>query len=213
MESLGQSPQGRTIWLAKIAHGAVSPEALQKKPTLLLQAGIHSGEIDGKDATLMFLRDLTKGKNTKLLHDVNLLFIPILNVDGHEWTSPYHRVNQRGPLNMGWRTTAQNLNLNRDYAKLAAPEMRALMKVFRQYHIDLYLDVHVTDGEHYQYDITMGFNQPFTAISPQSATWLKEKYVPHVSQDLEKWGHIPGPLVFGMNKKNFHEGILTCNNA
>ena len=93
----------------------------------LMQAGIHSGEIDGKDAMLMLIRDmLFKGKDG-LLDKVNVVFIPALNADGHERSTPFSRPNQRGPKEMGWRNTAQNLNLNRDFMKAEAPEMQALL--------------------------------------------------------------------------------------
>ena len=80
----------------------------------MAQAGIHSGEIDGKDAGMMLLRDIAFGTKKALLDKVNFLFIPILSVDAHERFSAFNRPNQRGPENMGWRTNAQNLNLNRD---------------------------------------------------------------------------------------------------
>ena len=78
-----------------------------KKPLILIQAGIHAGEIDGKDAGMMLLRDIAFGNKTMLLDKANLLFVPILNVDGHERSSEFGRVNQRGPKVMGWRTNAK----------------------------------------------------------------------------------------------------------
>src|SRR5690606_2632917 len=148
MLSIGKSVQGRDIWLVVASReGAHTPAELQKngRPTLLVQAGIHAGDIDGKDAGLMLLRDMTVGgTKTALLEHANLLFIPILNVDGHERRSPYGRINQRGPENMGWRANARNLNLNRDYAKLDTPEIRAVVNVINTWQPDLYFDIHVT---------------------------------------------------------------------
>jgi murein tripeptide amidase MpaA len=98
---------------------------------VLIQAGIHAGEIDGKDAGLQLLRDiLIEKKHVAILDNVIILFIPILNVDGHERFGPYNRINQNGPAEMGWRVTAQNLNLNRDYMKADAPEMRSSSSSF-----------------------------------------------------------------------------------
>jgi hypothetical protein len=132
MVSLGESLEGRTIWMVVAsADGAASPEELHAsgRPILFAQAGIHSGEIDGKDAGLMLLRDLTVGGGrSQLLTGASLLFVPILNVDGHERRSAYNRINQRGPEETGWRTNAANLNLNRDFAKLDSPEIRALVR-------------------------------------------------------------------------------------
>jgi len=98
------------------------------KPTVFIQAGIHAGEIDGKDAMFMLLRDIATGKRRDILKKVNILFIPILNVDGHERSSAFNRINQRGPEKMGFRTNANNLNLNRDFTKLDTPEVRSVLK-------------------------------------------------------------------------------------
>ena len=206
--SIGKSPEGRDILMAAVStEKDFAKAARSTKPVLLVQAGIHSGEIDGKDAGLMLLRDLTvRGTKRALLDRVNLLFIPILNVDGHERSSVYNRINQKGPADMGWRTTAQFLNLNRDYGKLDAPEMRAIVQVISRWHPDLYIDVHVTDGVDYQYDVTFGFNLK-NAYSPAIARWLENELSPHVNQDLEKMGHIPGPLVFAVDNQDVSKGI------
>lgn len=208
--TLGMSPEGRAIRMAVVSSsGAFTPEAMAKdgKPVLLVQAGIHSGEIDGKDAGLMLLRDLTVRKlKAKLLDGANLLFVPIVNVDGHERFGPYNRINQRGPREMGWRTNARNLNLNRDYAKLDTPEMRAMIATINTWKPDLYLDLHVTDGADYAYDITWGYDGPH-AYSPNVAAWLDAYLTPAAERDLEAMGHVPGPLVFSVDGGDFSRGI------
>ena len=210
MESIGKSPQGRDIWLIK---ASMQPDLIGKgsgksgRPTLLVQAGIHSGEIDGKDAGLMLLRDIVHGGKQQLLAQVDLLFVPILSVDAHERKGKFNRMNQRGPLEQGWRSTAQNLNLNRDYAKLDSLEIQAIVGAINTYQPDLYMDVHVTDGEDYQYDITYGFEEPFASQSPNGATWLAQVYRPAINQALSAAGHIPGPLVFALDPMDFAKGI------
>ena len=104
----GVTAQGRELYFIRAAKPGPGP-----KPVLLAQAGIHSGEIEGKDAGLMLLRDITLRGKENLLDRADLIFVPIFNADGHERTSAFNRPNQRGPANQGWRTTAQNLNLNR----------------------------------------------------------------------------------------------------
>ncbi|HET7745680.1 MAG TPA: M14 family metallopeptidase, partial [Vicinamibacteria bacterium] len=157
-------------------------------------AGIHAGEIDGKDAGLMLLRDMTvKGTRRALLDRANWLFMPILNVDGHERSSAFSRINQRGPAESGWRTNARNLNLNRDFTKLDAPETRAVVGVLRTWDPDLWADLHVTDGSDHQYDITFGHNVGST-WSPAIERWLEGALVPAVTRDLQAMGHVPGPL-------------------
>jgi hypothetical protein len=207
LEVIGKSPQGRAIYLVK---AGTDPDMIGRdgKAVLLAQAGIHSGEIDGKDAGLMLLRDIVHGDKADLLKDVNLLFIPIFSVDGHERSGKYNRMNQRGPELQGWRATAQNLNLNRDYMKAEAPEMQALLKVLNNYQPDLYLDIHVTDGEDYQYDITYGFNEPFAAISPNAASWLASSFRSELDHALTAAGHIPGPLVFARDSMDFSQGLV-----
>ena len=101
-------------------NGLKDPAAIRAsgKLLILIQACIHPGESEGKDAGLMLIRDLVIHKKFPgLLDRVSILFIPIFNVDGHERFGPYNRINQNGPGEMGWRVNAGNLNLNRDYLK------------------------------------------------------------------------------------------------
>ncbi|CAN7248394.1 M14 family metallopeptidase [Brevundimonas sp. LjRoot202] len=198
IEQFGVSPEGRPIY-AVIASkdGAAFDPA---KPVLLAQAGIHPGEIDGKDAGMMLLRDIAFNGKDDLLDRVNLILIPILSVDGHERASAYSRPNQRGPRIQGWRNTATNQNLNRDYLKLDQPEMRAVRGLILKYRPDLYVDIHVTDGMDYQYDVTYGYNgeNGIYSRSPATARWLDAAFKPAINAALEAQGHIPGELVFGM---------------
>jgi hypothetical protein len=209
LTSLGKSHEGRDVWMVIASkEGAANAEALRAngRPTLLAQGGIHPGEIDGKDAGMMLLRDLTvRGTKRDLLEGANLLFVPIFGVDGHERAGCYGRVNQRGPSVCGWRTNARNLNLNRDYAKLDAPEMRAMVRALAAWDPDLYLDIHVTDGADYQYDVTWGSNGRH-AHSPSAARWLEETFDPAVTAHLEAQGHVPGPLVFAVDDADMTKG-------
>ena len=181
------------------------------KPTVLVQGGIHSGEVDGKDAGMMLLRDMAFRGKAGLLDKANLLFVPVFNADGHERRSAWNRPNQRGPVHQGWRTTAQNLNLNRDYMKAQAPEMRAMLRLIQQAQPALYFDVHVTDGVDYQYDITFGFDgwDGSFARSPQSGAWLDRTLRPALDADLKAAGHSPGRLVFTATERDLSQGIVT----
>lgn len=218
MISLGKSAEGRDIWMVIASKSrAFTPETLRGtgKPILFAQAGIHSGEIDGKDAGLMLLRDMTVGRagnppsaaaSRRLLDRASFLFVPIFNVDGHERSSRFGRINQRGPEKIGWRTTARNLNLNRDYSKIDAEEMRALVGALNRWNPDLYLDLHVTDGVDYQYDITFGWNLT-TGWSPEITRWMNSTLEPAFFRDLKARGHIPGPLVFPVVGDDLSKGI------
>ncbi len=208
--SIGKSPEGRDIFMIiGSTEKTVLASDLKKstKPLLLVQAGIHSGEIDGKDAGMMLLRDIAFGNKKQLLDKVNLLFIPILNVDGHERSSAFNRPNQRGPQNMGWRTNSQNLNLNRDFAKLDTKEIRAVIKVLNDYNPLIFMDIHVTDGADYQYDITFG-GLDGQGYSKSISNWLATTYKTDADKELAANGHIPGQLLFAVNDRDFSKGNM-----
>jgi len=155
----GRTPEGRPMLaLAVSRSGALTAEQAKKKgvPVLLIQGGIHAGEIDGKDAGFLALREALEGKTAPGALDKQvLLFVPVFNVDGHERFGKNNRPNQRGPVEMGWRTTAQNYNLNRDYVKADAPEMQAMLALVNAWDPLAYVDLHVTDGAKFQPDVSI----------------------------------------------------------
>ena len=207
IEPFGVSPEGRPLYAVIASKDGATLDP--SKPVLLAQAGIHPGEIDGKDAGMMLLRDMAFYGKDGLLDRANLILIPILSVDGHERTSPYSRPNQRGPRNQGWRHTATNQNLNRDFMKLDQAEMQAVMGLIHKYQPDLYVDIHVTDGIDYQYDVTYGYNGEDGAWSrsPAIARWLDAAFKPQMNAALEAQGHIPGELVFAIDDRDPKKGM------
>jgi len=155
----GRTPENRPM-LALIASrsGALNwKDAKAKKiPTLLIQGGIHAGEIDGKDAGFLALREALNAPDSKnWLKNQVLIFVPVFNIDGHERFAAWNRPNQHGPEEMGWRTTAQNFNLNRDYAKADTPEMQAMLRLVNEWDPIAYIDLHVTDGAKFQHDVSI----------------------------------------------------------
>ena len=151
----GRTPEGRPMLALVASHsGALSAGAARERglPVLLIQGGIHAGEIDGKDAGFIALRELLDRSDT--LTNFVLVFVPVFNVDGHERFGHWNRPNQVGPEEMGWRGTGQNLNLNRDYTKADAPEMQAMLRLLSAWDPVLYVDVHVTDGSNFQHDVS-----------------------------------------------------------
>lgn len=162
----GRTPEGRPM-LALIASRSGTldvAEAHQRKlPVLLIQGGIHAGEIDGKDAGFLVLREALGGRVAKhALEKLVLVFVPVFNVDGHERFGAWNRPNQRGPREMGWRTTAQNYNLNRDYVKADSPEMRAMLGLIGAWDPIVYTDLHVTDGAQFQHDISVNIEPVYS---------------------------------------------------
>ncbi len=147
----GRSAEGRPMRALLACH--TDPRQV---PILMLQGGIHPGESDGKDAGFIALRELLDGSAAAgVLERIAILFVPAFNVDGHERFGRWNRPNQNGPEETGWRTTAQNLNLNRDYTKADAPEMRALLGLIRTWDPLVCADLHVTDGADFQPDISL----------------------------------------------------------
>ena len=158
-ERFGESGEGRPLWVLSASDdGVLTPEKARRRgrAVVFALAGIHPGEIDGKDAGFQLLRELLEGDALPgVLGQLTFVFVPIFNVDGHEHPSPHHRPNQNGPREQGWRTNAQNLNLNRDWMKADSPEMRALLPLLQAWDPLVLLDLHVTDGAHFQPDVSL----------------------------------------------------------
>ncbi|HEX9051390.1 MAG TPA: M14 family zinc carboxypeptidase [Anaeromyxobacter sp.] len=190
--SYGTTPEGRDlVALAASADGVTRPLAARAKerPVVLFQGGIHAGEIDGKDAGFLVLRDWLSSADGGPLAKVTAVFVPVVNPDGHERFGPDQRPNQRGPAEGGWRTTAQNLNLNRDYAKADAPEMRALLALLSEWDPIVYADLHVTDGAQFEHDMAV-LVEPRLGYDPSLRGAGKEMSDALVSR-LASLGHLP----------------------
>lgn len=193
---IGTTPEGRnTIALIVSKDRAFTPEGAEKtgKVIILIQSGIHAGEIEGKDTVLMLVRDMTVMKRyAAWLDHAIFVIIPVFNVDGHEDFSPYHRPSQNGPKSTGLRANAQRLNLNRDYIKADTPEMRAWLHVFNSWMPDFHIDNHVTDGADFQYDVTWDMARNQDLAEPAGA-WVREKFVPELDRRMEADGHMVAP--------------------
>ena len=209
LQTFGTTPEGRpmTVVIAS-GDGTFTPQAARAahKAIVLVQAGIHPGEIEGKDAGLMLLRDFAvAGKYPHLLNHVVLVYIPVFSVDGHEHSSPYNRINQNGPASMGFRGQSQYLNLNRDYVKADAPEMRAWLKLWQAWLPDFLVDVHTTDGADYQYDLTWYTEDPHK-LDPAVASW-QQKLTDTVMPAYDKRGHLASPYLEFKDGRDPRKGI------
>lgn len=195
---IGYTSKGIPIYCYIVANGSsFTPKKARRqgKGIVLIQNGIHPGEIEGKDACMLLLRDILITKKKKeLLDNLVLLVIPVLNVDGHERLSPFNRPNQNGPEEMGWRTTALNLNLNRDYLKADTSEMRSLLRLFSTWLPDFFIDNHTTNGADYQYHVTYGIEK-HRNIHPSLARFVKDSFLPFLLPNIEKAGFLIGPYV------------------
>lgn len=195
LEPIGATSEGRPLYVLIVSRDrAFTPAAARRtgKPVLLIQNGIHPGENGGKDASMMLLRDLLVTRRlAALLDHVIILSIPVFNADGHENVSPYHRLHENGPAAMGFRATALNLNLNRDYLKADAPEMRAFLKLYAAWSPDFLLDNHVTDGGDAEYDATIATHTE-QDIDPGVGGWVSQRFLPAFFDQLAKRGHVIG---------------------
>ncbi|MGZ5925922.1 MAG: M14 family metallopeptidase [Rhizomicrobium sp.] len=209
LENFGVTPQGRkmTVVIAN-GRGVFTPDAARKAkmPIILLQAGIHPGEIEGKDAGLMLLRDFAVGgRLSHLLDHVLLVYIPVFSVDGHENSSPYYRINQNGPESMGFRGQAQYLNLNRDYVKADSPEMRGWLRLWQRWSPDFLIDIHTTDGADYQYDLTWYLEDPHK-LDAAVSDW-QHAAIDHVVPQYEGLGHLASPYLEFKDGSDPRKGI------
>ncbi|WP_260929721.1 M14 family metallopeptidase [Novosphingobium sp. 9] len=187
LETFGKSGEGRDLLMVRASKGASG-----NKPVLLVQAGIHSGEIDGKDAGLMLLRDIALRGKDSLLDKVDLVFVPVLNVDGHARASAWNFLHVRGPEAKGTEGNARDINLNRDYAKLDTPEVRGMVALLQRLDPVLYIDCHVSGGFDMQYDVTYTYaGWDRYARHRATALWLEERFGPGVKAALKKAGHQP----------------------
>jgi Zinc carboxypeptidase len=192
-EGFGQSGEGRELPLLIASEtGVFTPDAAraQQKAVVLIQACIHPGEPDGKDAGFALLRDIAITKSAAgILNNVVLLFIPIYNTDGHERASPYNRINQNGPTEMGWRSTSTYQNLNRDYMKADTPETRAWLRLWNQWQPELFIDCHVTDGADYRCNITY-HHEHHPGVDGAVVQWERDVFGGKVAPATEAAGNV-----------------------
>jgi hypothetical protein len=189
----GTTPEGRPMKvLVASTSGALTAEAARANglPVTLIQGGIHAGEIDGKDAGFLALREVLDGSVARgaLDHQV-LLFVPVFNVDGHERFGRWNRPNQRGPEEMGWRTTAQNYNLNRDYVKADTAEMQAMLALHNQWDPLVSVDLHVTDGAKFEHDVSIQVEPVYSGDPEFRKAGLALRS--NVIADITKQGSMP----------------------
>ncbi len=210
--SIGTSPQGKEIPMMIVDRdGLKDPVSIREKGRVitLIQACIHPGEPDGKDAAIILLRDmLINNKHRDLLEKSSILFIPIVNVDGHERFGPYNRINQNGPEEMGWRTNAQNLNLNRDFLKADAGEMQQWLKIYSTWLPEFFIDIHTTDGADFQYALTYDI-EVFGTLDSGITRWLSNIYEPRITAKMKENGFPIFPYVQFRNWHDPRSGLRT----
>jgi len=211
IDEFGTSEQGRPLPLVVVSKDkAFTPDAAHAlgKPIVLLQSGIHAGEIDGKEATLMLLRELVSGQYPEILDTTTLLLVPIYNVDGHERVSRFNRSQQDGPEEgMGFRTNARGLDLNRDHLKLDSAEARALVGLVNAWRPQLHVDNHVSDGFDHAWVVGVATAEAPQAAAPVDA-WARAT-LPAVAAATRRAGYPTGPYVELLSADDPAKGVIT----
>jgi hypothetical protein len=200
--TFGSTVEGRALPLVVVGDttdaGPASVTA-RARTRVWLQANIHGGEVCGKEALLMLLRDLVAGEHDDWLSSLTLLIAPIYNADGNELMGPANRPFQFGPFQgMGVRTNAQGLDLNRDHTKLESPEARALARAYQEYDPHVVVDLHTTNGTAHAYHLT--YAPPLHPNThPAIDALLRDEWLPAVTEairatdgwDLYYYGNLP----------------------
>ncbi len=216
IQTFGRTGEGRDLKIVIASRGGLfEPAEIRAagRAILLVQNAIHAGEMDGKDACLALLRDLVLDPaRAKLLENVVLVFIPVYNIDGHERRGAFNRINQNGPALAGWRANASNLNLNRDYMKVDAPETRAFLRMFQHWSPDFFVDNHVTDGADFQYDVTFTLDDT-PDVFPATAQWVRDIVSPELVRRVNATGHLAFPgQIFLRDDSDPSQGLVIRDN-
>ena len=194
MKEMGNTDAGYHLHLVMVsADGKFDPAEWHKqhKVVILINNGIHPGEPDGIDASMMLVRDIKTGK-VVLPNNIALAFIPVYNIGGCLNRNAYTRANQNGPEEYGFRGNSQNLDLNRDFTKCDSREARSFAQLFRFLDPDIFIDNHVSDGADYQHTMTLITTQ-YDKLGPVLGKWLKENFEPMVYKGMaaKGWDLIP----------------------
>ena len=189
---LGRSPEGKSIPYVLASRPLITDPATAHrsgKPLVLIQANIHAGEVEGKEAAQMLLRDLTLGALRPLLDSVVLIVVPIYNSDGNDhWAAgDVNRPGQNGPAIVGMRANGQGYDLNRDYLKSEAPETRGAEALIAAWDPDVFIDLHTTNGSYHGYLLT--WSPGLNPNSPAANDWVRDRILPEIRARMRSRHH------------------------
>lgn len=200
--TFGTSPGGRELPLLVLSKDGVrTPEEARRtgRPVVLMLDGIHPGEVEGKEASLALVRDLLDGRLPSFLDEIVLLVVPLFNPDGNDALDPANRrldlkklTGQPGPV-VGTRTQSHGINLNRDYLRQAAPEMRLLQQgVCIPWAPELTIDNHATNGSVHRFDMTVDVPHTIESGRAEPIMMMRDRLVPEVIAAVKKRGFESG---------------------
>lgn len=186
LTTFGETVEGRSLPLLVVGAPDATPEAVLAtgKTRVYLQGNIHGGEVCGKEALLMLLRDFERGVYPAWTDDLVLLVAPIYNADGNERMALTNRPRQHGPIGgMGQRPNAQGFDLNRDHTKLASPEARSLVSMLDAYDPHVGVDLHTTNGTRHAYHLT--YSPPLHPNTPAAIdSFLRDRWLPEMTRRI-----------------------------
>jgi hypothetical protein len=207
IKTMGATDAGYPLHLVMLSNDKSFDPAKwhqQKKVVILINNGIHPGEPDGIDASMMLVRDICTRKRV-LPNNVALAFIPVYNIGGCLNRNSYTRANQNGPLEYGFRGNAQNLDLNRDFTKCDSKNARSFTEIFHYLNPDILVDNHVSDGADYQHTMTLITTQ-YNKLGRSLGNWVKNTFEPALYKNMSAKGWDMIPYVdFGAS--DFSKGI------
>ena len=209
----GTTDSGRPLHLVVIStNKEFNPKKLreQNKRVVLVQNGIHPGEPEGIDASMMLARDYLQNKKLRQrLENTVLLIIPVYNVGGALYRNSTTRTNQLGPEEYGFRGNARNLDLNRDYIKADARNTQTFYTIFQEWQPDIFLDNHTSNGADYQHVVTLIATQA-NKLNPELRPYFEQQLVPALYKGMEKrkLPMVPYVNVFNRPPDSGYEGFL-----
>lgn len=202
-EVVGHTPEKRSLPILVIADPPVSnPSQVGDRLVAFAWAGIHSGEVCGKPATLMLAREMAGTPAHPLLKHLVVVFLPLLNADGNDRMDKTNRRRQVGPIRgMGTRANAQGLNINRDWTKLDTSEARAVISVLNRWDPAIAMDLHTTNGSRHGYVLTYdGQRHPACDDSVRKLT--RYELLPDVTNSIEKFNGYKTYFYGNFRKRN-----------
>ena len=192
-QTLGRTSEGRKIQYMVLSKQGIhaSKNSIKKKtPVVLIIAGTHAGEVDGKDASLLYFRELiTSKKQDNPLNHLTVIWVPVFNVDGHEHRGRFHRPNQNGPYEQGERVNGRRINLARDWMFAQSTEMKGMLGLVKAWDPSVVVDLHVTDGLRYRHDVSISAAPDFGG--DYQLTEVARGLLDEVLQNLKQSGHTP----------------------
>ena len=215
VETICTSTEGRDIPLLVIGNPVpASPQDLRydDRGVMYIQANIHAGEVEGKEASLMLVRDILKDESLPFLDNLVLLVAPIFNADGNEKISTQNRTTQNGPSDgVGVRHNGMYLDLNRDAIKLESPEVRGLVKnVLNKWDPFLLIDCHTTNGSYHEEPVTYTW-----AFNPNGDNgiidYMRNSFIPFIKKNMkDKFDVLSIPYGNFMDYKDPEKGWRTA---